>query len=318
VIVIAQRPEEMEEAFVEKVTRRRLLLCVVALIIVAVCLAGNAMLSAQTAAVHLNPAVEKLAQGKAIIGTNTTDLSLQNARALARADFDYVYVDMEHSPLNFDGLHTFLVGMIDKAAILRAGNARPRVAALARFPPYGREQAQWYIKQALDTGLMGIIFNGVDTKEQALLDVRNMRYPQKRGAPHPDPAGMRGYAPGYATWVWGISADEYQRHADVWPLEPDGDLLAIPMIETLEGLQNVNEIAAVPGIAAIFVGAGADLSQYLGVPMNSPEVEAARQTILKACQAHNVACGITANGKDDVARRLREGWKMIRTGAGGG
>jgi 4-hydroxy-2-oxoheptanedioate aldolase len=303
---------------VDELTRRGLFLGAVAMIVVVGSLAGNERLSAQTAVLHLNPAVEKLAQGKAIIGTNTTDLSLESARALARADFDYVYVDMEHSPLNFEGLHNFLVGMIDKAAILRTGNAQPKVAALARFPPYGREQSQWYIKQALDAGLMGIIFNGVDTKEQALLDVRNMRYPQKRGAPHPDPPGMRGYAPGYATWVWGISGDEYQRHADVWPLEPNGDLLAIPMIETLEGLQNVNEIAAVPGIAAIFVGAGADLSQYLGVAMNSPEVEVARQTILKACQAHNVACGITATSKDDVARRLREGWKMIRTGAGGG
>jgi 2-keto-3-deoxy-L-rhamnonate aldolase RhmA len=46
---------------------------------------------------------------------------------------------------------------------------------------------------------------------------------------------------------------------------------------------------------------------------NAPEVEQAFQTILKACLAHNVACGITALNGRDIARRLAEGWKMIRT-----
>jgi 4-hydroxy-2-oxoheptanedioate aldolase len=90
------------------------------------------------------------------------------------------------------------------------------------------------------------------------------------------------------------------------------------MIETLEGLKNVDEIAATPGVGAIFIGAAGDLHQWLGVPIDSPEVEAARQTILTSCKQHNVACGITAIAKSDVDRRLKEGWKMIRTGQGGG
>jgi 2-keto-3-deoxy-L-rhamnonate aldolase RhmA len=85
------------------------------------------------------------------------------------------------------------------------------------------------------------------------------------------------------------------------------------MVETIEGLKNADAIAAVPGVGAIFVGAGGDLHQYLGVESNSPEVEQAFQTILKACQAHNVACGITALNARDIAKRLAEGWKMIRT-----
>jgi 2-keto-3-deoxy-L-rhamnonate aldolase RhmA len=88
------------------------------------------------------------------------------------------------------------------------------------------------------------------------------------------------------------------------------------MIETAEGLKNVDEIASVPGVGAIFVGAAGDLHQYLGVPRDSPEVEEALQTILKACKAHNVPCGITAITKADVDKRLKEGWKMIRTGRG--
>jgi hypothetical protein len=84
--------------------------------------------------------------------------------------------------------------MIDKATILKKGNAQPNVAIFARFAPYGREQAQWFVKQALDIGLMGVIFNGIDNREQALLAVRNMRYPQQRNSKYPEPPGLRGYA----------------------------------------------------------------------------------------------------------------------------
>jgi len=269
-------------------------------------------LSAQTPK-HLNPVIEKLAAGKPFIGFQTGDLSLENARSVARADIDYVYLEMEHGPMDFEGLHRFTVGMIDKAAILKKGNAQPNVAVFARFAPYGREQAQWFVKQALDIGLMGVIFNGIDNREQTLLAVRNMRYPQKRTSKYPDPPGLRGYAPGTALWSWGVSDAEYERRADVWPLNPDGDLLAIMMIETTEGLKNADAIAATPGVGAIFVGAGGDLHQYLGVESNSLEVEQAFQSILKACLAHNVACGITALNGDLIAKRLREGWKMIRT-----
>src|SRR5579864_7364241 len=270
-------------------------------------------LMAQSGPKHLNPVIEKLAAGKPFLGVQTGDLSLENARSLARADIDYVYLEMEHGPMDFDGLHRFTVGMIDKAGILKKGNAQPNVAIFARFAPYGREQAQWFVKQALDIGLMGVIFNGIDDPEQALLAVRNMRYPQKRTSKYPEPKGLRGYAPGTALWWWGVSDDEYERRADLWPLNPEGDLLAIMMIETAEGLKNADAIAAVPGVGAIFVGAGADLSQYLGVERNAPELERGFQTILKACLAHNVACGITALNGNDIAKRLREGWKMIRT-----
>jgi 4-hydroxy-2-oxoheptanedioate aldolase len=280
---------------------------------IAVLVGAWGTMSAQSTPKHLNPVIEKLAAGQPFFGVQTGDLSLENARGLARADIDYVYLEMEHGPMDFEGLHRFTVGMIDKAAILKKGNAQPSVAIFARFAPYGREQAQWFVKQALDIGLMGVIFNGIDNREQALLAVRNMRYPQKKTSKYQNPPGLRGYAPGTALWWWGISDAEYERRADLWPLNPDGDLLAIMMIETAEGLKNADEIAATPGVGAIFVGAGGDLHQYLGVEMNSPELEQGFQTILKACLAHNVACGITATNARDIAKRRMEGWKMIRT-----
>jgi 4-hydroxy-2-oxoheptanedioate aldolase len=268
-------------------------------------------LAAQRATLHLNPVIDKLSRGQPVFGLITGDLSLANARAVARAPVDFVYADMEHNPLNLDGLHTFLVGMSDKALVLKKGNLQPNVALFARFPPEA-DQSAWVVKQALDMGLMGVIFNGVDTKAHALAAVQSMRYPQLKGSPRFEPVGKRGAGSAIATWVWGLSTDEYERRADLWPLNPDGDLLAIVMVESAEGLKNLDEILSVPGVGMVFIGAANDLRLSLGVPASAPEVEAARQAILKGCGAHKVACGITATSGADMVKRLNEGWKMIR------
>jgi 4-hydroxy-2-oxoheptanedioate aldolase len=261
---------------------------------------------------HLNPVIAKLAEGKTVYGINTADLSLAYAREVARAPIDYVYADMEHNPLDFPALHMFLMGMTDRAMVLRKGNLQPNVALFARFPPEANE-SQWVVKQALDIGLQGIIFNGVDSPEYAMFAVKTMRYPQLRGSKYMEPRGIRGAGPANATWIWGIAGEEYDRHADLWPLNPDGDLLATMMIESVEGLQNVDRIAAVPGVGALFPGAGNDLARSLGVRGNDPELEAAFQQILKACKAHKIGCAITANSPGDVARRVKEGWNIIRS-----
>ena len=267
--------------------------------------------AAQQAPLHLNPVIDKLARGQAFVGVNTGDLSLENARTLARAPIDYVYVDMEHTPLDIAGLHMFNIGMIDKAAAVKKASVAPNVALFARFPPEADEGA-WVVKQALDIGLMGVIFNGVDTREQALAAVKSMRYPQMKGSKYFEPAGIRGAAPTLATWIWGLSTEDYERHADLWPLNPEGDLLAIAMIESTEGMQNLDAILSTPGIGAAFIGNANDLRHSMGVAANAPDVETARQTILAGCKRHNVACGITVNSGADMVKRLNEGWKMIR------
>ena len=108
---------------------------------------------------YLNGVVDKLSRGERVYGVSTYDLSLENARSLARADIDYVYVDMEHGPMDFTALQSFLLGMIDKRAIAETGSLAAKVTPLARIAPYGRESAAWAVKQALDIGLMGIIFH---------------------------------------------------------------------------------------------------------------------------------------------------------------
>lgn len=264
---------------------------------------------------HLNPVIARLEAGETVYGLSTQDLSLSYAREVARALVDFVYVDMEHGPMDFPALRTFLIAMGDKETVLRKGSVQPDVALFARFAPRPQDSA-WVVKQALDLGLYGVIFNSVDTAEQAAFAVSAMRYPQLRGASYPEPTGRRGWSPTNAAWAWGVSLDDYQRRADVWPLNPDGDLLAVMMIESVEALSNLDAIARTPGVGALFPGAGGDLSRSLGVPQGSAELEEAFQEILAACKRHDVACAISANRAEEVARRVNEGWRIIRTTIG--
>lgn len=266
---------------------------------------------------HINPVIEKLASGKPFIGVSTGNLSVEHARALTRSDIDYVYVDMEHNPLDFTALKHFTLGTLDPAAIAKRGEkVKADLAVFARFPPYGREKVEWISKQALDIGLMGVIFNSIDNADQARAAVSSMLYPQMKDSKFPEPAGIRGWSPGAAAWLWGLSENEYRKVADVWPLNPEGQLLAIMMIESAAGVQNVEEILKVPGVGALFIGP-ADLAFSMGVPNGSPEVEEALQTILKACKAANIPCGMSISAKE-MERRLNEGWKMLNLGGANG
>jgi 4-hydroxy-2-oxoheptanedioate aldolase len=164
-------------------------------------------------------------------------------------------------------------------------------------------------------GAFGIIFPHIESKEQAINAIRSMRYPPQRGAKHPEPFGKRGWAPQRAVRYWGISQAEYLQRADVWPLNPDGELFAMIMIETVEGAKHINEILDVPGIGAIFLGPS-DLGVSLGVgpvtPMPPPEDEALIQNILKACKAKNVICAYpVVGGESELKQRMTEGFRVL-------
>jgi 4-hydroxy-2-oxoheptanedioate aldolase len=241
--------------------------------------------AAQRKPAHLNPMVEKLSRGEVALGVSTGTFTVENARAIARSGVDYVYLDMEHGVMNVEKLRNFMMAMNDKATALKAGNPGPPVSVHARFAPYAFENSYWVVKQALDMGMTGIMFNNIETKEQAMRAVQIMRYPQNKGSRYPEPVGLRGHGAEAAEWFWGVEEPDYLEHADVWPLNPQGDLLAMMMIETEAGVKNVNEIAQVPGVS-LYISGGSDLSMSYGVfpQRDSPAVEAARQAVLKACR----------------------------------
>jgi 4-hydroxy-2-oxoheptanedioate aldolase len=260
--------------------------------------------------VRLNRTIETLEAGHPVFGLFTANLSLQNARALATSQLDFLFIDMEHSPFDMETLRTFLLGMQDVRRVAEKGNPQMEVTPIVRIPMNGREQLEYQIKQVLDMGAFGVMVPFVDTREEALSIVRAMRYPQPRGSEIAEPRGMRGSSPGIASWFWG--APDYSARADVWPHNPRGELLAVLQIESREGVENIDEIITVPGLGAIFIGP-ADLSLSYGVPGSHPDVVAAIDRVLQACLDHGVPCGITTNS-NSVEERLAQGFTFVTIG----
>ncbi len=259
---------------------------------------------------HLNRSIETLQKDEPIFGLFTGNFSLANARALARSGLDYILIDMEHTPFNPQLLQEFLIGMSDKQAIAQQGNTQMATTPIVRLPANGRNDPEWLVKQILDVGAFGIMFPYVENAEQAARAVAAMRYPQPRGSEIREPTGVRGMSPAAAAWYWG-SADYVQR-ADTWPHNPNGDLLAVMQIESLEGVENAEAIMTTPGVGAIFVGP-ADLSMNMGVPGNHADVQEAIAKVAALCKQYNKPCGITTNARD-VAQRLDQGFNMPTVG----
>lgn len=272
------------------------------------------MASAQDAP-RLNKAIELLENDQPAFGLLSFDYSLSNARSLARSGLDFIIIDMEHAPFDIESLRQFLLGMTDKRSILEKGNLQPDVMPFVRIPATGAENVLAQAKQVLDVGAFGIMYPSVNTADEAEMAIRATRYPQLNGADDYEPAGLRGRNPSNAVWYWGI--DDYHPRADVWPLDPRGELLAIIQIETPEGVENIDEIISVPGIGVIFIGPS-DLSTAMGYASPAaPQVEAAIQTVLAACIAHDVACAITTSSRS-VEQRIEEGFKFVTVGLDGG
>jgi 4-hydroxy-2-oxoheptanedioate aldolase len=271
--------------------------------------------SAQGAAVRINGAIDKLAKGKSLAGAIMYDFSLYAAAQFASSDLDFFIIDMEHRGMDFERLESFLLATTNKAEIAKQGNLQVRVPPIVRIPTYGRAPNEAIVKQVLDMGAFGIMFPAIENKQQALDAVSSARYPQMKGSKFPDPVGRRGNGNMPAAWFWGLSRPEYSRRADIWPANPEGELLLFLQIETAEGVKNIDEILTVPGIGVIFVGPN-DLSWSLGVAQGSAEHEAAVDRVLKASMAKNIPAAITVN-EADVVKRLKQGFRIASLPSGG-
>ena len=211
------------------------------------------------------------------------------------------YADMEHNPLDFPASRPFLLGMTDKAALQGK-------AICSRTSRCSRVFRRRPIESAV--GREAGARHRLDGRRSSTVSIR----PSRRSRPsarcatrrcaaptRPEPSGIRGYGTAAAAYAWGVTRAEYERRADVWPLNPDGDLLAIVMIESAEGLKNVDDDGGRAGVGALFPRR-LDLSRSLGVPPTSPELETAFQQILAACKRANVPCGITPRQRRGSSR----------------
>jgi 4-hydroxy-2-oxoheptanedioate aldolase len=235
-----------------------------------------------------NTAKQKLREGKLAIGGWLSVPSSFSAEIMANQGFDWLCVDTQHGAIDFSA-------------------AFPMLQAISNSPTMPFVRVPWnepsIIMKYLDAGAYGIIVPMIETKEDAERAVWAMRYP---------PVGMRSSGPFRASIYGGA---DYLENANE-------ELLLAVMIETPKALENLDEIASVPGIDVLYIGPS-DLSQALGLgprynadnPKHAETVTRIRET----CERHGVIAGVHTSGSALTSRYIREGFKMIllTTDAGG-
>jgi 4-hydroxy-2-oxoheptanedioate aldolase len=230
--------------------------------------------------VRENTLKTKWARGEATVNGWLSIPSSFSAEVMAHQGFDSLTVDMQHGVVDYQVAVTML------QAISTTG-----VIPLARVPwnDPGR------LMKILDAGVYGVICPMISNRAQAEALVAACKYP---------PRGFRSYGPVRASIYAG--SDYGDRAND--------DTMAIPMIETAEALQNLDEILSVPGVDAIYVGP-ADLSLALGCKprldqTDAPVVEALKK-IAAACKRHDVVAGIHNNTSAYALKMIAEGYQFV-------
>jgi 4-hydroxy-2-oxoheptanedioate aldolase len=266
---------------------------------------------------RINRALELLATGQPIYCTTVEELSYERGVEEARTWADYLTVDLEHRPFAPAALHAFMRGLFDGGPT-RSGHRTP--AVIVTLPMDGADEHAvranaWMIKQTLAAGAHGLLLCHAETPAAARAFVEAARYPFHAAAEGLG-AGRRGSGgQELAAAIWGLSPLEYLDRADVWPLNPDGELMLGLKIENRRALENAEATAAVPGLAFAEWGPG-DMGMSFGHkdahdPPYPPDMTAARARVKAACDRAGLAF-LEMVRPDNVVAQLDAG---VRIGA---
>jgi 4-hydroxy-2-oxoheptanedioate aldolase len=269
---------------------------------------------------HVNRVIDMWLKGQPVYYAQISGGGYEEGKKLAATKADYITYEMEHGPLDFKELRDFMRGLLE-AGPTRTGHKTP--AVIVTLPISGTTDAlranAWMIQQALATGVHGILLCNAESAEAARLMIEASRYPF---APRVDglAQGTRGNgSQGYASRMWGVTAEEYMRIADPWPLNPDGELLFGLKIENPRADANVESSVRVPGIGFAEWGPGDHGFHLMGRPGTyqgggeaAPQMAAVRRRVLNATKAAGVKFLNSCN-ENNVIDQLKEG-VMICTG----
>jgi 4-hydroxy-2-oxoheptanedioate aldolase len=236
-----------------------------------------------------------------------------SALEFAGTEYDGLVFEAEHKPWDAAILRDSLQYLLDRRRIFSGETLAASPTPLIRVPVNGAEHGQWHAKQALDLGAYGIVWPHITRVEEARNAVAACRYPRLPGEQRYEPAGVRGDAPAAAARYWGLSNQEYYAKADVWPLDPEGEILVVLMIEDQLGIENLPDmLEQVPGIGMVLIGEG-DLSQELGVPrqLEHPLMVEARQRIVRTCLEHDVVVGHPHVTEANVEQVVGEDYRFL-------
>jgi 4-hydroxy-2-oxoheptanedioate aldolase len=261
---------------------------------------------------RLNGVIRALAAGE-VAFTTFAQPDPESVIALSTTAYDGIVFELEHNPWDIRALREGLQYMLNRGQIATSGSVAPAVTPIVRIPPNGAEKAQFQAKQALDLGAYGIVWPHISTVDEAYNAVSACRYPRLKDRINYEPSGIRGDGPTAAARYWGVTQQEYYQRADVWPLDPTGEILVILQIEDTRAIENLSDmLERVPGIGVILIGEG-DLSQELGFPRQyeHPLVLEWMARIVATCKQHNVPVGHPHVDTKNVERVLSEGYRFL-------
>ena len=231
-----------------------------------------------------NAALAKWRRGEPSVGAWLSVGNVHIAELVANAGFDWVVLDLQHGLIEYGDLLRMLpaISTTETTPLVRvSGNNLPE------------------INKVLDAGAMGVIVPLVNTAVQAAAAVSACRYP---------PDGTRSFGPTRAALYGGRN----------YAAEANGQIACIAMIETQEGLDNLEAIVSTPGLGGIYVGPS-DLALSLGLPprgdSDEPRHVAAVERILAACKRAKVPAGIHTGGLEWSRRRLAMGFDFVTLGS---
>jgi len=225
-----------------------------------------------------NPVIQKWRSGEPTFGAWLSVASTLSAEAMAGQGFDYVCVDAQHGLIDFRAAAEMILAIHAAGGVPFARVPSNDFATVGRF---------------LDAGALGIIVPMIASVEDVRSVVLACRYP---------PEGSRSFGPTRAALEHG--ADYFGR--------ANGLVACVPMIETRAAIENLEDLLAVPGVDAVYVGPN-DLSLALGGPPgldSEGPYRAAHGRVAEACRAAGITAGIHANSRL-AAKHLGAGYRMI-------
>ena len=186
-----------------------------------------------------NTVKEKLARGERVVGGTVTTADADVYCAMANAGFDFLWIEMQHSPLPYQDVASMIWACRDSPAI-----------PFIRVP----DATESDIQKATDIGALGIIVPMVDDLEKIQNAVTFAKYP---------PLGKRSQGGGQYRALWG---SEYRRAAN-------DNIMIVAMVESPAGVRIAGQIAEVPGVDVVFA-ASTDLGSFTGLRQGDPVYEA--------------------------------------------
>jgi 2-keto-3-deoxy-L-rhamnonate aldolase RhmA len=228
-----------------------------------------------------SPVKEKLHAGQVVTACTITTNSVDMAAHAATLGFDFLWIEMEHSPITLETLRNIVLATRGLPAL-----------PFARVPV----NELWIAKRVLDAGVFGVIFPFTSTPELARQAVAACRYP---------PHGHRGSGATMARFRW-PDPDRYSDSADE-------NVMVIGIIEEVSAVDRIDEIAATPGLDVLFIGTS-DLSFSLGLrgEQQHAHLDQAIATVVAAGKRHGKFLGRPASSPQRIAQFREQGFRLFQ------